>query len=495
MVHTFGPWYSMQLEPSLRVRNSNTKQNTNPSHTGNSSFVSIEEHSEFTMATLMRRDAPHRIYLDEDIVSIHDSSDIEMVSNHEYDQETKDSSPNSGAEDSHHLSDGSNMESNQDRGSGCHSDLNSEQGSDLGSAPGSDADLGSDNGGDPESSDDNGGDFSDMFTAKKECPGSKRPQSRLSSNKRSRSRETENQKQWHVPSPENNPNSDKPDWKKKKSDRKETPSKTTSKKESAQDKATRQIREEVVHKFREEEENQERESRPKKPKKKESSLRKETSAGRDSSKEDECHNRKKKEKDAKAREARETECRAEERRKEKVEDMRLARKKLINKERREKYSVECLELVQYQKDNILEQQRGSVNLDDHTAYLQEARKDKSLYPHKKVMSGHRLIALLEKYGLKEKADKVQAVIKKGLNTYAPSGMLATGDLVIEPKYFIWVIQKSTGEILDRRDGEFEDDQNIGLHDLVSQMSMCRITTTQNVTVNGHTYSVWIDCGF
>ena len=65
------------------------------------------------------------------------------------------------------------------------------------------------------------------------------------------------------------------------------------------------------------------------------------------------------------------------------------------------------------------------------------------------MSRHRLIALLEKYGLKEKADKVQAVIKKGLNSYAPSRMLAAGDPVIEPKYFIRVIQKSSGEIMDR----------------------------------------------
>ena len=147
------------------------------------------------MATLMKRDAPHWKDLDEDILSIRDSSDVEMVSNYEYDRETEDSLPDSGAEDSHNPSDGSNMESDQDRGSGRHSDLNSEQGSDLSSALGSDANLGSDNGGDPESSDDHGGDFLDMLMAKKECPGSsKRPQSRPSSNSHSRSRETENQK-------------------------------------------------------------------------------------------------------------------------------------------------------------------------------------------------------------------------------------------------------------------------------------------------------------
>ena len=145
------------------------------------------------MAALMRRDAPHRIDPDEDIVSIRDSSDIEMMSTHEYDRETKDSLPDSDAEGSHHPSDGSNMESDQDQGSSRHSDLNSKQGCGPSSAQGSDADSSSDNGGDPKSSD--GGDFSDLFTAKKECPGSsKRPQSWQSSNSCSRSRETENQK-------------------------------------------------------------------------------------------------------------------------------------------------------------------------------------------------------------------------------------------------------------------------------------------------------------
>ena len=130
-----------------------------------------------------------------------------------------------------------------------------------------------------------------------------------------------------------------------------------------------------------------------------------------------------------------------------MEDIRLAREKLINKEQMVKYSLECPELIEYQKKNILERQWGSINLDDHTAYLWDAQKDKSLYPHNNVMSGNWLIALLEKYGLKEKADKVRVVIQKGLNTYAPSRMLAAGDPVIEPKYFIRVIQKSNGEIM------------------------------------------------
>ena len=111
------PWYSKTAQtrppgPELHSR----KQNVKPGLSGNSSFVSVKEHSEFTTATLMRRDAPHKIDPDEDIVSIRDSSDIEMVSTHEYDRETEDSLPDSDAEGSHHPSDGSDMESDQDQG-------------------------------------------------------------------------------------------------------------------------------------------------------------------------------------------------------------------------------------------------------------------------------------------------------------------------------------------------------------------------------------------
>ena len=111
------------------------------------------------------------------------------------------------------------------------------------------------------------------------------------------------------------------------------------------------------------------------------------------------------------------------------------------------------------------------------------------------MSCHWLLDLLEEHGWKEKADKVWAVIDKGLNSYAPTGMLTPSDPVIEPKFFIRVIQKSNGKIIDRRHGNHGEDQNIGLHDLVSQLSMCWVTTRQNVTVNGCTYLTPLDAGF
>ena len=130
-----------------------------PVPSGNSSFVSVDEHTEFTTATLTQRDAPHQpISNDDDIVSIHDKPqfDEEMASvvGHP-EQHTEDSSADSTAEGSNHPSD-SEMESDYDQESHHHSDPGSE------SSSGSDDNSGSESG----SSDDDGGDFTDMFKGK-----------------------------------------------------------------------------------------------------------------------------------------------------------------------------------------------------------------------------------------------------------------------------------------------------------------------------------------
>ena len=100
----------------------------------------------------------------------------------------------------------------------------------------------------------------------------------------------------HIASPDNMPNPDKPDRKKKMSDRKETPSKSHSRGghlgECAHDRAAHRLGEELAQKYADEDE--ERQSRSKKPKKG-SSSRKETSATWDSSEENE-HERKGREK-------------------------------------------------------------------------------------------------------------------------------------------------------------------------------------------------------
>ena len=163
---------------------------------------------------------------------------------------------------------------------------------------------------------------------------------------------------------------DKLDWKKKKSECKENPSKSHPKgddwEESAKDKLTHRLGEELVQKYHADEEEKERQSQSKKPKKDFSSW-KVTSTTQDSSEEDECDwRRRRKENKAKAWEAK---LWAERERKEREEDKHLTREKLLNQLQREKYKLECPELQAYHRKKVTLEQRESVNLDDHTTYM------------------------------------------------------------------------------------------------------------------------------
>ena len=169
------------------------KPTGNPGTSRNSSFVSVEEHAEFTTATLTQRDAPGWPISDnDDIVSVHDDqqSDEEMVSIVDCpEQHTEDSSTDSTAEGSDHPSD-SEMESEYDRESHHRLDPGSNQSSKSDNSPGSDSSSG----------DGNGGDFMDMFKGKpkhsdtpkkpglwKHSKVPERPESRPSSSNWSRS--------------------------------------------------------------------------------------------------------------------------------------------------------------------------------------------------------------------------------------------------------------------------------------------------------------------
>ena len=244
------------------------------------------------------------------------------------------------------------------------------------------------------------------------------------------------------------------------------------------DKIAWEVGEDLVWKFREEEDKQDRQSCPKKSKKDPESEAKVAALKKEQ--EEEEHQREKKKKKKKEREGREWKEREEREARdaklwaEKVQlqaDKKMAWAKLLYTVQQEKYVVECLELIAYRKKYVSNDQFSTVNLDSHTHYLETMWKDTSLYPHHNVMLGTQLIEWLWENNLDDKADDIQAIIDKGLNIHAPKDFLALDALVIEPWYFIWVLQKSNGHVINSRDENYGEDQNIHLHDLVSQLSM------------------------
>ena len=151
----------------------------------------------------------------------------------------------------------------------------------------------------------------------------------------------------------------------------------------------------MVQQFWDQEDEQDQQSQPKKPKKKQYPEDEAKAAAARKVQEEEEHRKKRKKE--KEKEAQEAKLRAEEER-QKAEELeettRMAQQKLFAIVRREKYMQECPELIAYWKKHITEAQRNSVNLDDHSAYLNSVWEDTSLYPHGNVMSCAQLIKKL-----------------------------------------------------------------------------------------------------
>ena len=299
----------------------------------------------------------------EEIMSVHDSSNIEMVSNLD--------PPECHSEDSALDSTSKGEHSIIDPGSGDHADSNPESNSgslDSDSEPNSGSSSDS-----KDSNDSDEGIFGDMFSARKtHKPSTKKQESRPQSSSRSRSCETELQKQAHTPSPEKDPHPDKLKWKKKKltSRKSETPkgpSKTTSK---AVDKIAQEVGKDVVWKFQEEEEKQDCQSWSKKSKKDSDRKKKQEEEYRRQKK------KKKKEKEWKEREEREAqEAKCQVKQQQLEADKRTARAKLIHTVRLEKYSEELPELQAYRKKYVTNPQHVIVNLDSHVRYLEMIQQD------------------------------------------------------------------------------------------------------------------------
>ena len=219
-----------------------------------SSIVSIDDHTQLTTKHLMERDDPSQNHSafsgGEEVMSVHDSSNIKMVPNEDpSERHSEDSAPDSASDGEHSVN---------DPGSSGHADSNRQ--SNSGS---SDSDSEPDGGSssDSQGSDDSdGGNFGDMFNARKtHKPTTKKQESRAQSSSRSQSHETDSQKQAHTPSPENNPHPDKPEQKKKKptsgkSGTPKGPSKVTPK---AIAKIAQEVGKDLIRKFQEEEDKQE----------------------------------------------------------------------------------------------------------------------------------------------------------------------------------------------------------------------------------------------
>ena len=200
-----------------------------------------------------------------------------------------------------------------------------------------------------------------------------------------------------MPSPENEPNPDKLERKKKKSSsgKSGTLKGVLTPNPKAIDKMAQDIGEELIQGL-EEKDGQDRQSRSKKTKK-DSDQEAEKLAWEKEKEEEEWKRKKKKKREKEAKERKEKEEQEAKKRAEEEQlasDKRSARAKLIHTAWLEKYDEELPELKRYWKKFFSNIQQTTINLDSHIRYLKLVMEDESLYPNRNVILATRWIQRL-----------------------------------------------------------------------------------------------------
>ena len=158
----------------------------------------------------------------------------------------------------------------------------------------------------------------------------------------------------------------------------------------------------------------------------------------------------------------------------------------------EKHEIDYSALKKYWRWHVTEAQMKSQNLDDHSAYLTAICRDQSLHPQDNVTLCSTLIKLLRDQGQAE-ADEAQKVVDDGLSSFAPSGVTVDPD--IKPLWFIWVLQQANSKIIDHHDPDHGEDQNMGLHNLVGQLAMCRTVSELFPACQAASNWMWVTVPF
>ena len=138
--------------------------------------------------------------------------------------------------------------------------------------------------------------------------------------------------------------------------------------------------------------------------------------------------------------------------------------------------METAGLTKYHNDHILGL-RGAPNTDDHSTYLAKVKKESWSYPAKgNLVTVRQFIQELQGCGDPEKIHQADKTLWDKGKLGIPQENTPKGKKweLIKARYMMRVLWSIEGELIDTRHPDYGRDQNIGLHDIVSLMSMKKI---------------------
>ena len=159
--------------------------------------------------------------------------------------------------------------------------------------------------------------------------------------------------------------------------------------------------------------------------------------------------------------------------------------------------LETARLTQYCNSCVLGL-RGAPNTDDHSAYLADVKKESWSYPAKgNLMTIRQFFKELQECGDLEKIRQGKRTLRdKGVPGIPQDNTPKGGKReIIKARYVIKVLRSAEGEEIDARHPDYGRDQNIGLHDIVSLVSMRKVKRNGQVMVRGKSVSASATYGY
>ena len=161
------------------------------------------------------------------------------------------------------------------------------------------------------------------------------------------------------------------------------------------------------------------------------------------------------------------------------------------------YKKELADLIKYRDDNVPNLQQA-LNMDDHSAHLSTMKKKSWCYLAKgNLQTIKQFVQDLAGCGDPDKIECGKKMLRdRGMPGIPEENILpGTKQECIKARYVMRVLRSIEGEIIDSTHPDFGREQNIGLHDIVSQKSMKQIEKNGQLMFGGKMFQGQVDARY
>ena len=160
------------------------------------------------------------------------------------------------------------------------------------------------------------------------------------------------------------------------------------------------------------------------------------------------------------------------------------------------YAMETTRLTKYRNDHV-PGLKSAPNMDDHSAYLAEVKRESWSYPAKgNLLTVRQFVQELSGCPDPEKRLQADKTLRdRGMPRVPQENIKGGKREIIKACYIIYMLQSIEGETIDCKHPDYGWDQNIGLYDIVSLASMRKVERSGQTMVQGKLIIGSVDYGY